>query len=86
MIACKNSILRIEIRRGQWKNQKDKLLEQTKQFWQTCAQKALSDEDAKQIIKNVTGFLKVLNSLSNSIDPVIPNTNCWSGAGGVGAF
>ena len=39
---------------------KKQLLERTKQFWQPYYQKALSDEDARQIIENMTGFFKVL--------------------------
>lgn len=39
---------------------KRQLIEQTKQFWQARAQKSLSDEDAREIIENITGFFKVL--------------------------
>jgi hypothetical protein len=39
---------------------KRQLLEQTKQFWQARAQKALSDEDAREIIENMTRFFKIL--------------------------
>ncbi len=35
--------------------------ESTRQFWQARAQKPLSDEDAREIIENITGFFRVLN-------------------------
>jgi hypothetical protein len=38
-----------------------RFLERTKQFWQARAQKALSDEDAREIIENITSFFKILN-------------------------
>jgi hypothetical protein len=37
-------------------------IEQTKQFWKARAHKALSDEDAREIIENITGFFKILMS------------------------
>ena len=39
---------------------KKQFLEQTKQFWQPYSKEELSDEDARQIIENMTGFFKVL--------------------------
>ena len=39
---------------------KKQFLERTKEFWQARAQKALSDEDAREIIENITGFFKIL--------------------------
>jgi len=41
--------------------EKKQFLEWTRRFWQARTQKTLSDEDARQIIENVTGFFKVLN-------------------------
>lgn len=35
-------------------------LEWTKQLWQSYSAKALSDEDARQIIENMTGFFRIL--------------------------
>ena len=40
---------------------KKQFFEWTKQFWQARAQKKLSDEDAREIIENITGFFKILN-------------------------
>ena len=39
---------------------KRQLIEQTKQYWQPYSKEELSDEDARQIIENMTGFFKVL--------------------------
>ena len=39
---------------------KKQFFEWTKQFWQTRAQKALSDEDGREMIENITGFFKIL--------------------------
>ena len=39
---------------------KRQLLEQTKQFWQARTRKPLSDEDAREMIENITGFFKIL--------------------------
>jgi hypothetical protein len=36
------------------------LIEQTKQFWQARTGKPISDEDAREIIENITGFFKIL--------------------------
>ena len=50
-------------------------LERTKQFWQARAQKALSDEDVRQIIENMTGFFKVLKEWGKKEND---RTNCSS--------
>ena len=39
---------------------KRELLEQTKQFWQARTQKPFPDEDAREMIENITCFFKVL--------------------------
>ncbi len=39
---------------------KRQLIEQTKQFWQARTGEPISDEDAWEMIENITGFFKVL--------------------------
>ena len=39
---------------------KRQFLERTKQFWQARTGKPLSDEDAREMIENITGFFKIL--------------------------
>lgn len=39
---------------------KRQLIEETKQFWQARYRKKLSDEDAREIIENMTRFFKIL--------------------------
>jgi len=39
---------------------KSQLLDQTKWFWQARTGKPISDEDAREIIENMTRFFKIL--------------------------
>ncbi len=39
---------------------KRQLIEETKRFWQARTGESISDEDARQMIENITGFFKVL--------------------------
>jgi len=36
------------------------IIERTKKLWQTLASRTLTDEDAREIIENITGFFQVL--------------------------
>jgi chemotaxis regulatin CheY-phosphate phosphatase CheZ len=39
---------------------KRELIEETKRFWQARTGKPISDEDAREMIENITGFFKIL--------------------------
>jgi hypothetical protein len=44
------------------------LLEETIRFWQPRTSRALTHEDARQMVENVTGFFTVLKSWSVAAD------------------
>jgi hypothetical protein len=48
----------------------NKLLEQTNKVWQPRLQRNLTDEDARQIAENVTGFFAILAEWSRAARPV----------------
>ncbi len=47
----------------------DKLIDRTIETWQPLFDRALSREDARQIVENVTGFLSVLAEWSRAEMP-----------------
>ena len=51
----------------------DNLLDRTRQVWQTRIGRDLSQEDARQIAENVTGFFAVLAEWSRAERPVPAN-------------
>jgi len=51
----------------------NKLVEQTHKVWQPRLQRNLSDEDARQIAENVTGFFAILAEWSRAARPVPAN-------------
>jgi len=50
-----------------------KLIEQTHKVWQPRLQRKLTDEDARQIAENVTGFFAILAEWSRAARPVSTN-------------
>jgi hypothetical protein len=44
------------------------LLEETIQFWQPRASRALTPEDARQMVENVTGLFTILQRWSEAAD------------------
>ncbi len=40
--------------------EKEKFLKETREFWENRTGQPLTDEDAREIIANVTGFFKVI--------------------------
>ena len=50
------------------------LIEQTHKVWQPRLQRNLTDEDARQIAENVTGFFAILAEWSQAERPV-PNND-----------
>ncbi len=54
------------------------LIEQTHKLWQPRLQRNLTDEDARQIAENVTGFFEILAEWSRAAtlvpanDPTVP--------------
>lgn len=53
----------------------NELIRQTHKVWQPRFPRKLSDEDARQIAENVTGFFRVLAEWSRTVTPVAPSTN-----------
>ncbi len=51
----------------------DSLIEQTHKVWQPRIQRILTDEDARQIAENVTGFFAILAEWSGAARPVPAN-------------
>ena len=49
------------------------LIEQTRKVWQPRLQRNLTDEDARQIAENVTGFFAILAEWSRAVGPVPAN-------------
>jgi hypothetical protein len=44
----------------------DHLIDRTRQVWQSRIRRDLTDEDARQIAENVTGFLAILTEWSRA--------------------
>ena len=53
----------------------NKLIEQTHKVWQPRLQRNLTDEDARQIAENVTGFFAILAEWSRAARPVPANAS-----------
>ena len=57
---------------------RNKLIEQTHKVWQPRLQRNLTDEDARQIAENITGFFSILAEWSQAArlvpanDPTVP--------------
>ena len=51
----------------------DNLIDRTRQVWQSRIRRDLTDEDARQIAENVTGFFAVLAEWSRAETPVPAN-------------
>jgi len=49
------------------------LIEQTRKVWQPRIQRNLTDEDARQIAANVTGFFAILAEWSRAARPLLAN-------------
>ena len=49
------------------------LIEQTRKVWQPRIRRNLTDEDARQIAENVTGFFAILAEWSRAARPVPAN-------------
>jgi hypothetical protein len=53
----------------------DKLIDRTRQVWQSRIRRDLTDEDARQIAENVTGFFSILHEWSRANVPAPINDN-----------
>ena len=54
----------------------DNLIDRTRQVWQPRIGRDLTDEDARQIAENVTGFFAILAEWSRAEMPR-PGERCW---------
>ena len=52
---------------------RNKLIEQTHKVWQPRLQRNLTDEDARHIAENVTGFFAILAEWSRAARPASAN-------------
>ena len=57
----------------------DYLIDRTIEMWQPRFNRALSHEDARQIVENVTGFFSILSEWSRAELAQTGNDNCKPG-------
>jgi len=58
---------------------KTQLIEQTIAIWQPRIRRSLSDEDAREITENITGFFTILSEWSRQEESDVLDTNTERG-------